>query len=360
MKKLFPCLLLLLVNRTDAQIRIEKIHMIETSRTVVISTDTVKRSIPVQGKNAQWNYSALKSVSKDSLRFGLAEWYPGYNYFPEANRTYIHSGTPDSFHYQLLNDTALYNIGLVYMTGGNPDAFRNKLKILSFPSEYGTSFQDRHAVIGNALPVEEDIDTAGPLPYIDSLRIADIFTTVSQMTGEGSAITPLGTFNCLQQTLSFISSQEAQILSGGQWQAASEKVEKYFGLMLAEPFITVYKKFWVPGAHIGVPLIECNYLPGDATIHELRWVSVISHANSIDNSAIKNIHLYPNPSNGRIQFGSVFKGQIKLFGNDGQWLINEAEFEGEGLDITDLPAAIYVLELIDDEGHTFRYKIIKN
>lgn len=83
-----------------------------------------------------------------------------------------------------------------------------------------------------------------------------------------------------------------------------------------------------------------------------------SNGISLSEPALSQAIFYPNPSNGMIQL-SIEKNwtQVSIYNLQGQ-LISKWEDFAQKLDLGHLSKAIYWLELIDEEGHTYREKMM--
>lgn len=333
-----------------SQITLEHVHMIETGRTVAQSLDQSKFNLPSEGASKTWNFTTLKTNIKDSSRYGMPSWYKGNTYFPTANRAYIAFSDTSDVYFQLLSNNALFDLGHYASTMNTENIYRLRIATLKFPCSYQSQFNDSGFFIGSVLNADVDIDTAGPLPFIDSIRIINRTDVQSIISGWGQLTTPLGSFNCLQQKLLKTNRQEVEMYADQKWALAPQKVIEYFNIFIPQPDSIYHVKYWTNSANIGVPVMQYIYYPKDTTLTAIGWLSGPAHKNSLVETQINDVEVYPNPFNQNLTVEAALGSMVTIIDASGKMVVNTVVTENGQIETGQLSSGLYWLSIRSAEG----------
>ena len=94
------------------------------------------------------------------------------------------------------------------------------------------------------------------------------------------------------------------------------------------------------------------------------WCSLdffdIYNANSIDDTQISVINLYPNPMSNSTTIDAPNSGVLEIVGINGQKVLTQKALEGKNtLDVSSLSPGIYMVKFTDDAGKVLRNRIVK-
>jgi hypothetical protein len=107
-------------------------------------------------------------------------------------------------------------------------------------------------------------------------------------------------------------------------------------------------------------------LPGTATVdvyaenlyNNKRYIVNYTVFTGIDDMTTPLIQVFPNPVNGTLNIAGLKDASVKLFSTNGTEVISLTGFSGSSIDISRLPAGIYILNITTLEGNTARKKIV--
>jgi hypothetical protein len=271
-----------------AQITVSSTNLVEIGDLVIQTKDTSTTiTVSAPGPTQTWNLSGLLDQRQDTLTAVDPATTPNASDFPTANiALYSNSTGVSTFSgsgalYAIKTASSFDFIGLSI----NGSVANQQVKLIDFPATYGTSFNS---------PISTFVKVSGAdvgQPAADSIKYISVGTKKSSMDAWGTLTTPLGSFSTIRQNDTTITSDTAYALYGGVW------------ILLQANTDTSYQhQFWTDDASANFPLLtyEVNaaglYVNKSAT-----WLQTFSPA-SIDESSIKKLSLYPNPSNDVINF----------------------------------------------------------
>ncbi len=78
----------------------------------------------------------------------------------------------------------------------------------------------------------------------------------------------------------------------------------------------------------------------------------------VDDKTIPLVQVYPNPVTGTLNVNGLKDATIELFSSNGSKVLSLTRFSGNSIDISTLPAGVYVLGVTNEEGIVVRKKII--
>jgi hypothetical protein len=78
----------------------------------------------------------------------------------------------------------------------------------------------------------------------------------------------------------------------------------------------------------------------------------------IEDKTLPLVQLYPNPVSGVLHINGLKDADVKLFSSDGAEVISLTDFSGNSIDVSLLPAGIYIMNVTTTEGFQVRKKIV--
>jgi hypothetical protein len=107
-------------------------------------------------------------------------------------------------------------------------------------------------------------------------------------------------------------------------------------------------------------------LPGNATIdvyaenlYETKRYQVnYTVYTGIDEKTIPMVQIFPNPVTDVLSINGLKEASVKLYSTDGAQVMSFDHFSGSSIDVSALPAGIYVMNVTTQEGQTVRKKIV--
>lgn len=359
MKNLLTVALIYLsIQPAYTQFILEAAHILTTGRSYITATDNQAQKLAQPGPNQIWNYTNLKVTKKDTIRTGMPFWYKGHTHFPNANYATISNSDMGLVFFYDLNDSGFYTIGGFASSDTSTSISKIRTQIHRFPSTYLSTFEESDTLPGLALHLGFDIDTAGPLPFIDSLRISFKFKTKVDINGWGKLNTPIGTFDVLRHNTRQIISQFVMVYANGNWIAAPQPIINFFGLTFNQPDTMNQVMFMTNNGGYGVPLLKYEHRNKDTTA-TMNWLYQTPVKSAINKLESELIHVYPNPcSDVLIVELDQFDGRIILMDMTGKLLINLPFKDHEALDVSELTPGIYLIHLVQKDGTNFTKKVI--
>ncbi|HEY1045037.1 MAG TPA: T9SS type A sorting domain-containing protein, partial [Bacteroidia bacterium] len=287
---------------------------------------------------------------KDSSRYGMPAWYKGNTYFPVANRAHIAYSDTSDVYFQMLSSNALLDLGHYASTMSTENIYRLSITSLKFPSTYQSKFIDSGFFIGSVLNANIDIDTAGPLPFIDSIRIINRSDANSVISGWGQLSTPLGNFNCLQQKLLKTNRQVVEMYANQKWVLAPQKVVDHFNIFIPLPDSIYHIKYWTNSASYGVPVMQYVYYPKDTVLTAIGWLTGAAHKNSIVRSEANDFEIYPNPFNQNLNIDVATGSTVIVIDASGKTVINTQVLGNAPIETAHLKAGLYWITVRSADG----------
>jgi hypothetical protein len=333
------------------------VHMVATGRTIVEATDNSIRKAASDGNNQIWNFSNLKSTIKDSIRYGMPFWYSGYQYFNNANHAAIRFSQPNNVIYRQIENDAMYDLGNFDSSSGSTQIFVFKTKSLSFPSTYQTAFNDENEFNGLSLELGIDIDSTGPMPYLDSLRFSTRVRVESKINGSGQLTIPLGSFNALKQTLLKQTTQILYVFANQKWVPASDTIINYLKYNIPKTDSNYTCHFWTNSKGVGVPLMTYQYNKNDTSINSVKWLQTKPHFNSVLSNTINHLtHVYPVPCQDHLNISAPISGKYRILDAMGKIVATGLFEEQSIINLLDFKSGIYIIQLLNEKNELMANK----
>lgn len=341
-------LLLCMTYLTNAQITFNRSHLISAGQKIVQANHESRHAFASSGANQTWDFSDLKADYRDSLRFGLPDWYKGHENFPQANLAYINYDEDSTIYFMIATDTEVRFVGMYQYTDSSEGVMEYNSKLVGFPCTYNSAFTDNVSSVLYAFELGIDPDSTGPIPTIDSVRLKLNRTNKSLVDGWGSLKTPLGTFSALKQTTEEINKQVFEMKTGNTWMLIPKMVLDALGFPEISSDTNYSVNFWTNDASVGFPVMSYNYSKGEDSAASVNWTYRKAAASSLSNTDVLNTLVFPNPASATIQItGISADSRLEILNFEGKTVFNGTADEAGRLDISALSAGVYLLQVLD-------------
>lgn len=333
-----------------AQITINKSHMSSSGQMNIQAYDYTGYPIPGNGTNFNWDFSNLIEDERDTLYYGLPQWYPGASAFPTANLVSMYLGVDSSYDFLSLNDNDLTFLGTVDYTDGIKTVSSYSLKFITFPSTYNTTYTDATSLPGQSNELGVDPDGPGPLPFIDSIYFEVGLNTNSIIDGYGSIKIPLGTYSTIRQKMTTISDlKNIKMYANNTWTAVPKILLAALGF--GNTADTRYRiAFWTNDNALGRPLLEYSYSNRDTAIGDITYLVAQGKTSSLTTESVNNaLNIYPNPfqNNFQVQFKNTSVGELMIIDQQGRTIEQLKIKNGDNIDLSKYESGIYLVQIRD-------------
>lgn len=314
----------------NAQIFITSAHFIDVSDVVQLGIDSnpsISHTPP--GPNQTWDYGELNDTSIDFIALGMAAWFSAASNFPTATL-----GTEDADGTQIFfrkTPEAFDLIGAygdLAGTGTNTAiGFSPYQRQLSFPSTYGTSFENVSTI--NLLI--DDIEEA------DSVVVTITTHRFSEMDAWGTITTPFGTFPTIRQHIKDSTIQEATAY--------------LFGFPVfnqSETAISHSYAFYTDAQNARYTLLQYTFDPEANLLENVQWQMAAPILNNENNLNDQQATIYPNPANHQVnvKFEQSFSGELIVLDISGQIIFQKqyANLSHDFVDVNNWTAGVYIFQ----------------
>jgi hypothetical protein len=339
-----------LIANLCAQITINKSHMSASGQMNIQAYDYTGYPIPGNGANFNWDFSNLIEDERDSLYYGLPQWYPGANAFPTANLVSMYNGVDSSYDFLNLNDNDLSFLGTVDYTDGKKTVSAYNMKFITFPSTFNTAYADATTLPGQANELGIDPDGPGPLPFIDSIYFELGISNKSIIDGYGSIKIPMGTYPTIRQKMTTISDlKNIKMYVNNTWTAVPKILLGALGF--GNTADTSYRiAFWTNDNTLGRPLLEYDYSNGDTSISDITYLVAKGKTSGIFAESVNNtLSIFPNPfqNNFQVQFKNAAVGVLMIIDQQGRTIEQLETKNGDTIDLSKYEAGVYLVQIRD-------------
>ncbi len=334
--------------RLSAQITLNHTHLVTPGKKLIQATHVSSHAFASAGANQTWDFTDLSADMTDSIRFGVAGWYPGHENFPLANIAMVYYSDENEISFLDITPAAVTMYGNYSMTDTGNFSTKMNMRLITFPSTYNTSFSDVNIFDAFSFPLGFDPDSAGPIPFIDSVQIRIQYNTKSTIDGWGTMKTPLGDFAALKQTTQNISSPLIKMFSNGIGFDVPVSMLALFEGQIPEGDTSYTVNFWTNDATVGFPLVTYDYTNADNSASSVDWLTAKPQSSSIRSVQTSPIHVYPNPAADYIDVISpADNGSLTIMDMSGKILIEQAVERHSRVQIGHLSRGMYMLQLSD-------------
>ncbi len=346
-KSLLFILLTATVFSINAQITINRSHLISSGQIAIQAFDTNSFNVQTGGTNKTWNFSTLKSMENDTMKFNPPQWYAGASYFPNANLAIRSSSSGDSsFTFLKLDNSELSFEGIYDIFPDTAMASPFKRTMLTLPSTYNTSFTRNNVTPIDAFELGFDPDSTGPIPFIDSIRISSDSKMQSTIIGWGSLTTPVGTYNVLMQGVTDINSVKLEMYTNNIWLTVPTVLADLLGFGSIPSDTSYQHVFWANDASVGFPLVSYDYSPGNSTTNSVSWLVTKLNTNGISDISASSAHsIYPNPCHSvfNVKLEEGQNALMNILDMNGKLVKSLNVSNGSTVDIAELANGIYTV-----------------
>jgi hypothetical protein len=78
----------------------------------------------------------------------------------------------------------------------------------------------------------------------------------------------------------------------------------------------------------------------------------------VDDKTLPLVQVFPNPVSDILNVSGLKDATVKLFSANGNEVMSFTRFSGNSIDVSSLPAGIYIMNIITPEGYVARKKIV--
>ncbi len=355
---------LAMVINLSAQITINRSHLIVSGQILTQATDDNGITILSGGANKTWNLSTLQASSKDTLKFGDPGWFIGHSNFPNANLGLVYSSNDSACTYLSIDNNGLKVVGDYSISNGIENITNISTTIISFPSTFNTTFAGSTTTPLQQIYIGKDLDSTGPYPFIDSIRLKLNQNSTSIIDGWGSLTTPLGTYNVLKQTATDINTIKVDMKTSGFWIGVPANLLNSLGMGNFTADTSYSHQFWTNDASVGFPLVTYSFSPRDTTTSSVDWLQTKPKISKVTSTvAAATLYAYPNPCHTTftVSIPVSTTAYLSIFDLNGKLVNTQKVSNGASVDVSSLENGIYTLRFNDSTtgANIQNQKIIK-
>lgn len=356
--KILLSLFILFVFSVKAQITIDGSSLALTGRVITQFHDTSKIPLFTGGPNKTWDFSTLKQLDPDTLKFFNKGWLPQFNSIaPNANIVVTLSSEEGSWVLLNKSTTSLKMVGFAEDTGSGPIAVYDEESILlNLPLTYNTSHKDSSLEEQYVNFLGLDPDGPGPAPMLDSIR----YNIKSVITRSGIGWGKVKLSGNIMVDAIMVEELDSrkdiyEIFVLGNWTVVSPTYYSFLGI---SPETRKYYDvtWWSNDVDYGFPIMSYYYQNNETEARGADHIQGKVQVSSVNDVAKSYITVYPNPSNDIIYFNNVqsTNPQINVYDAKGTSVMSSKDIKN-GLNLSTLSSGVYVIYLMDNNVlHQFK------
>lgn len=256
-------------------------NIVEFGDTIFNAIDNAPSiSLGTTGTGNSWNFAGLISNSVDTVVFHHPQSVAGSaatSTFPSATLA-----TKEDTNYIFLRKSSA-SLELIGLSNGTIHvASQNPETVITFPSSYGTTFNDvaeTQTVVSGA--------TAG-YPTVDSVRVESTTIIASNFNASGTLTTPFGVFSAIRQYLVRTTSDTVYAKISGFWNPSP---------IITQQNTAYSHQYWSDAANSKFPLVSYDLTSAGAISGTVSWTIGFVELNNTSTKELerKTIKVYPNP-----------------------------------------------------------------
>lgn len=340
----FACILFFV---SQAQITITQNDMALPLTQYIMYNDTLPVAITPgnAGANQTWIFDSLANHTTDTILFTKSEWTTYGTSFPTSNLCLMTINTETSYMYMNLNSDSLNVVGQAGKFAGSTTdiivPFNPTQKIADFPSTYLDGFTNT-----SSFTIVQYYGQSG----IDSVKVKDITTTVSEFDAWGSIATILGTYNSLRAKVTQISNDSIWVLMLGTWY---DMTASYGGIDTNKRY-----SWWTNG--LGYMILEMDVDPVTDSVINVKYISALPQPGGLEHYDINDaVIVFPNPASEVVNICTPENAAlVEVFNSTGQ-LMRSAKTNNtmmSHVNISGLPSGSYIIRISGNNGFTICHK----
>lgn len=343
-----------------SQITINRSHVVETGYGVNYASDTNSYPLPDLGANKTWDFTGLKKVDPYVMSFGHNSWYPGYQSFPSATHAFLDDPSDSFYQFAEISESKVKLLGSSEVYLGEVETNNFSMTLLNFPAQFGNSWTDASTEITPPDYIGFDVDGAGPLPALDSVRFSVTQNMNSKVEGWGTCKTPLGDFNSLAVKTTITFSFKPQMKLGKNWITIPKGILDSLPDFVPPNDTSYQLMWWTNDKTVGFPLIIAEYSPEDLELSNPEWIHAKAGFNAVGNTQAKSLNMYPNPVHDvlTVAMGNHI-GTIQVMDAQGRLVLEQEGTGNAQVSVKTLTPGNYFVSVVADGIPARRMKIIK-
>jgi hypothetical protein len=305
MRQLFTSAMVILTAGLSAQITVNSWHFLGPSEVVLVGNDdqpSITHTDP--GPNQTWNYGELNNYGSETFAYGPAQWFPGYQSFPNANYGLEDEGLSIFFR---KNNEAFDLLGIYgdLFENGQIQAvpFTPYQRQLAFPITYGQTWQNT-SVLKFTFTDLSDLGIPG-----DSIVTTTTTHRMCKVDAWGTLNTPLGSFSVLRLHLKDSTIQNIRIYTFGVpfFDQSDTEITHNYSFLSNSPNTKYF-------------LLQYNYDPSTQELTGVQWqMAEPTASNESHNNVFKEPEIYPNPCKDSFAIKNLQTGdKVSILNTSGQ------------------------------------------
>lgn len=352
-----------------AQITVNSTYIATLGDTVFMAEDTTHAHLLDLGQAAGdqvWDFTSLEEQKPDGIILEDPSTAPLYTFFPDAD--FVGNDLEDDSIHLFFKQTAtaLDIVGIVeYDSTGSPVVgfLNGKWRFMQFPATMGTTFSSVAVTQVQTEYFGVDFDSAGPHPFIDSLRSKYRVSIYNEIDAWGDVKLPQGTFTCVRQKVQQAVKVSSDCYYNGQWRPYTNFMLLFVDSVSYDTASDGSYRWWTDNeaANLFVAEVDFDSLGNPDSNASYLKAEPIWPAGIDDNSKI-GFEVYPNPTTDVVTVQTNFEGEwkIDLFDSNAKRVRSQnASGLTERVNVTDLPSGSYLLQMSDDTGRMMRLQKIQ-
>lgn len=338
--------LLLLSTGLSAQIQISSADMPVIGDELTRYSDTIPSYGPGgSGPDQLWDFSAAQQGSEQVTSVVDPATTPSADQFGGSNLAF----TTDGLNYSYLTNSAQEMT--VDGFAGDPlgdgsimiDApFAPALTLHQFPRQYTTAFTDDFGF---------DVTADGSSFGVYQARIKEVGTVSDSTDGYGTITTPVGTYDCLR-------SRTVTIRTDSIW----AQLIQILPFVLVQSSVDTTVTYTWHAVETKLPVAEMTVdSVGNAV--DFTWSAIEPNSTVVASDTPMNnaLSLFPQPAMDRVRIsveGSAFTS-VTVCDLDGRAVLrNTRVMANDWLDLSALPAAVYLVKVTTEDGRSFAQRLV--
>lgn len=333
-----PILAGLMASPAFAQINITQNDVAPIGRKFAVAGDMTLVNIAPgsAGSSQTWNLSTLSADLIDTISVVDPLSTPYAFEYPNANIAMVTSYQQYSFGKLTANGfeisaqrDGMFGMGDVHYLDAD--------RVIELPLHFGDQYSDT-VISYTKLPMGYD---PGIGQVVDSVRITTTIHETSVADGQGTCITPLGSFAALRVNTLGHNNQLVEYLINGQWTVESNTFDS-----------TRTYAYWASG--VGMPLAELTVELGNNTVIDASWVADYAATVGLGQTLPPMVFsVYPSPASDVVNMEGKTDGnsQLHIYDVAGRELRRETlGAERTTIGVSDLSTGVYFYLVTDASG----------
>jgi len=347
----------------SSQVTINSNHIISTGLKFNQYSDTSQNlnlALQTGGPVAKiWDFSALQKHDTTIITCFNPDWKPAFTPLLAPNCNLIlKTGSDDTYIMANKSSTGFNALGLISDTSTDVAikkyaSFIYNFSIMRYPITNNTVISDSSSSSTREY-LGFDPDGPGPAPSIDSIEIISKEKRVYKGIGFGTVkfSNTNNINNCLMINIDEISLSTYRAFIRGNWITVSSAQAAQLGLSPSSDTSRSHQ-WWTSNSGYGFPIVEYYYEGTD--VDDPIFIDAKAVATLVNNP-FSNLKVYPNPTNGVINFEGLANNAVFSITNAIGQTIKTGNLDNNMLNVADLVSGSYIVN-VSENGVTYQTKI---